>query len=598
MEVAIHMTRSIRSVNPVRGLSALMASIAALLVFFAVLAGGHRPDFSPPIRAASGGSGGSTAALDPRLARLASTAPHRLVEAIAQFKPGVTQSAARADVARVGGRVFGELHIIPALAVRLTAAQTRMLATSPDVHAVSLNSQVESSTWAVGGTTSNLQTTYNQTLNAPSLWFSGDTGSGVGVAVIDTGVDGNLPDFQSASGTSRVIATAVTNPSALTATDSYGHGTDVAAIIAGNGDRRATTDTLYGQYIGVAPNANLISIKASDETGTATVLNVIYGLQFAVDHQSQYNIRVVNMSLDAATAQSYKTDPLDAAAESAWMHGIVVVVAAGNRGTTPDAVQYAPANDPYVITVGATDENGSTYPGDDTLAAWSSRGTTQDGFQKPDVTAPGAHIVSLLAPNSAFASLCPACVVGGQYIKVSGTSLAAPMIAGVVADVLQVRPNLTPNQVKALLTQPAAFSNSSLSEVDASRLTWLSTPYPGANQGLTPNQLIMDSAGDINYAASSWSASSWSTATGAQSASFAASSWSCACAGAATSGVGTSASSWSASSWSQSSWSTLEPLEPEPGSVRATDTPAAKAIARAAEFASNLARQRAKGEAR
>jgi serine protease AprX len=390
----------------------------------------------------------------------------------------------------------------------------------------------------------------------------------------------------------------VTNPSAVTATDSYGHGTDVAGIIAGNGDRRATTDSLYGQYIGVAPNANLISIKASDETGTATVLNVIYGLQFAVDHQAQYNIRVVNMSLDAATAQSYKTDPLDAAAESAWMHGIVVVAAAGNRGSAPDAVQYAPANDPYVITVGAVDENASSNPANDTLAPWSSRGVTADGFHKPDVTAPGAHIVSILAPNSAFASLCPACVVGGQYIRVSGTSLAAPMIAGVVADVLQARPSLTPNQVKALLTAPGAFSNPSLSEVDAWRLMWLNTPYPGVNQGLTPNQLITDSSGDINYAASSWSASSWSAATGTQSASFAASSWSCTCAGAATSGVGTSASSWSASSWSQSSWSTLEPLEPKPGSVRATGTPAAKAIARAAEYASNLAHKHAKESAR
>jgi serine protease AprX len=172
------------------------------------------------------------------------------------------------------------------------------------------------------------------------------------------------------------------------------------------------------------------------------------------------------------------------------------------------------------------------------------------------------------------------------------------MIAGVVADVLQARPSLTPNQVKALLTEQAAFSNSALSEVDASHLTWLSTPYPGADQGLTANQLIMDSAGDINYAASSWSASSWSTATGTQSASFAASSWSCTCAGAGTSNVGTSASSWSASSWSQSSWSTLEPLEPKPGSVRATGTPAAKAIEHAAEYATNLAHEHAKGSAR
>ena len=106
------------------------------------------------------------------------------------------------------------------------------------------------------------------------------------------------------------------------------------------------------QYVGVAPNANLVSVKVSDETGKATVLDVIYGLQFAVEHQSQFNIRVINLSLDSTTPQSYKTDPLDAAVEAAWMHGIVVVAAAGNRGNASDAVQYSPANDPYVITVG------------------------------------------------------------------------------------------------------------------------------------------------------------------------------------------------------------------------------------------------------
>ena len=125
---------------------------------------------------------------------------------------------------------------------------------------------------------------------------------------------------------------------------------------------------------------------------------MIYGLQFAVEHQSQYNIRVINMSVDSTTPQSYKTDPLDAAVEAAWMHGIVVVASAGNRGTAPDAVQYSPANDPYVITVGGIDENGTANPSDDTVASWSSQGTTQDGIQKPDVYAPGrAHRVGARA---------------------------------------------------------------------------------------------------------------------------------------------------------------------------------------------------------
>jgi serine protease AprX len=461
-------------------------------------------------------------------------------------------------VAHAGGRVFGQLHIINALAVKLSAAEARKLAASPIVHAVSLNSVVKTqddgqwgSNWDFANSVASglLQTTYDRTLGVTGLWRYGITGNGVGVAVIDTGIAGNLPDFRASNGSSsRVVETAVTNPDAQTATDAYGHGTDVAGIIAGNGDNRNPSDPLYGKYIGVAPNANLISVKVSDESGNATVLDVIYGLQFAVDHRSDYNIRVVNMSLDATTPQSYKTDPLDAAAEAAWMNGLAVVVAAGNRGTASDAVQYAPANDPYVITVGAADENGSPDPSDDTIASWSSRGTTQDGFQKPDVYAPGRHIVSVLAPDSAFASWCPSCIVGGQYIMTGGTSMATPMIAGLVADLLQVHRDWTPDQVKGVLTSNWAASNS-LPEVNAVKaaLMWNA---PAADQGLTPNSLIADANGNIDYTRSSWSRSSWSTASGALSAAFARSSWSCTCSTTSAGAVDPSRSSWSRSSWS------------------------------------------------
>ena len=108
---------------------------------------------------------------------------------------------------------------------------------------------------------------------------------------------------------------------------------------------------MRGRYVGIAPDANLISVKVSDDQGEASVLDVIYGLQFVVDNKAAYNIRVVNLSLESTTPGSYKTDPLDAAVEAAWFKGIVVVTAAGNRGTAEDAVSYAPANDPYVIAV-------------------------------------------------------------------------------------------------------------------------------------------------------------------------------------------------------------------------------------------------------
>jgi serine protease AprX len=572
----------------VRALLTAVVMGAALLV--AAQLGGARssaPAAAIPASAltpASSGSGLSeaTGALDPRIGRLAAGTR---VQAIVQFQAGVPVSAARALVARAGGQVFAQLHIIPALAVRLTAGQARRLAADPAVHAVSLNATIRGSSAGFdplrrlvdGG----LGSAYDLSSGATALWRWGLTGRGIGVAVIDTGIDGQLPDFAAPSGGSRVIATAVTNPSARTVLDTYGHGTDVAGIIAGNGNLLSSSDPLRGRYSGVAPDANLISIKASDDTGAATVLNVIYGLQFAVDHAAQYNIRVVNLSLDAATPQSYTTDPLDAAAESAWMHGLVVVAAAGNRGSAPGAVSYAPANDPYVITVGATDAHGGIDPAADTIAPFSSRGVTQDGFAKPDVTAPGAHIISVLAPGSAFATLCPGCAIGGEYIKTSGTSMAAPVVSGLIADLLQAHGDLTPDEVKAIVTDPAAFSNPATRELSGFRALWVHPSAP-ANQGLTPNSLISDAAGNVDpsassWSASSWSASSWSAATGALAAGFAASSWSCTCSGAGTQPVGTSASSWSASSWSASSWSVLEPLVSDPETVP-TNSPAWRAI--------------------
>ena len=223
----------------------------------------------------------------------------------------------------------------------------------------------------------------------------------MGVAVIDTGIAGDLPDFRisSTDKRSRVIGSAVVNPDATTAGDRYGHGTHVAGIIAGDSDGRDVGDSKKGRFSGVAPGANLVSIKVSDDEGNATVLDVIAGIQFAMDHKAEYNIRVLNLSLESTVAESYKTDPLDAAVEAAWFDGIFVVAAAGNRGPGGDAVRFAPGNDPYIVTVGAVDDQGTKEIGDDLPATWSSRGTTQDGFSKPDIYAPGAKIVSTLAPG-------------------------------------------------------------------------------------------------------------------------------------------------------------------------------------------------------
>jgi serine protease AprX len=528
------------------------AATVALIVFATiVLIAGRGP--LPALGSRPAGEGSppnvaSSAPLDPRIASIASRHPAELIEAIAQFRASVSPARARADAARIGGRVTAQLHIIPALAVKLTAAQARSLAANPDLHSVSLNTQVKPQGEPGNLSADQLGTTFNQSLDAPALWHIGGTGAGVGVAVIDTGIDGGLPDFRSShDGRSRVSVSAVINPSAKTAADSYGHGTDVAGIIAGNSENRDPSDPLRGRFAGVAPNANLISIKVSDEQGNATVLDVIYGLQFALDFRHRYDIRVVNLSVDSTTPQSYTSDPLDAAVESAWLHGLVVVAAAGNRGTASDAVQYSPANDPYVITVGAVDEHGTPDPASHTIADWSSSGTTRDGYAKPDLYAPGAHIVSNLAPNSAFASMCPTCIVDAQYIRAGGTSMAAPMISGLVADVLELNPHWTPDQIKGALTDPNVWS-SGLPEVDALKIAGLRSP-PLADQKLTPNNLLTDGAGSIDYTRSSWSRSSWSVASGSLSSDFTRSSWSCNCSQTSAGQINPSRSSWSAANW-------------------------------------------------
>src|SRR5436190_991722 len=218
------------------------------------------------------------------LVRLAANHPGRSVEAIVQFENGVGPARAHRLVRANGGRVTGELPIINGLAARMSAARANSLAHVGGVRVVSLNAGVKKTGLVGGIDTSLLQTSYPDSVQATKAW-STSTGKGVGVAVVDTGIAGTLPDFRTSASdsTSRVVATVATNPYATSDNDSYGHGTHVAGIIAGDSNNRPSTDPLHGDYIGVAPDANLISVKIADEKGDATVLDAIYGLQFAVD---------------------------------------------------------------------------------------------------------------------------------------------------------------------------------------------------------------------------------------------------------------------------------------------------------------------------
>ena len=530
---------------------------------------------------------------------------------IVQLQAGVRLAEGRALVRAAGGRVTDELPIIRGLATRLPAGAVAVLARDPRVEAVTVNAGVVGTTVdletgaqdpaetatsevtpeptptatpeptptatpeptpmatpeptptatpdasrSAAIDTGRLATAYPYSVLAPQSWSSA-TGKGVGVAVIDTGIDGSLSDFNDAVGESRVVASVVTSPDATTAADTYGHGTHVAGIIAGNGNARAADDPLDGRYIGIAPEANLISIKAGDDDGHATILDAIFGLQFVIDHRDEFNIRVVNLSLESTVAQSYRVDPLDAAVESAYFHGILVVAAAGNHGATEDAANYAPGNDPFALSVGAVDDQGTQSRGDDVFTEWSSVGRTQDGFAKPEIGAPGAHIVSTLARDSAFASLCPSCIVDGEYIRAGGTSMAAPVVSGVAALMLELHPEWTPDQVKSTLIATGRNLDGGVDEANAQAALSTATPASGVNEGIVANDLVDVATGEIDYTRSSWSRSSWSSVEpDSLVAGWTRSSWSCACTGSEEDAVDPTRSSWSRSSWSRSSWST------------------------------------------
>src|SRR3954452_25335039 len=351
-----------------------------------------------------------------KLASTARKAPHRQVVAITQFKPGLSEAKARKIVRAHHGRITDRLPSIQGFAVKLPARQAKSLrAAKRYVVNVTLNTKVRNT--STGDASGLLATNYPKTVGADQLQASGITGKGVGVAVIDSGIAGDLADLKAADGSSRVT-NVIANPGASRPGDDIGHGTHVAGIIAGNSNNRAAGDPLKGSYVGIAPDADLVAVKTADDAGDSTVLDVINALQFVVEHKDELNIQVVNLSVSSDTPDSYLDDPLDAAVEFAWHSGIVVVAAVGNRGNAADAVQYAPGNDPFVISVGATDENAPADPGNDTLADFSSRGVTQDGFNKPEINAPGSHIASLAAPGGAFSQLCPNCVLSGTYFKV------------------------------------------------------------------------------------------------------------------------------------------------------------------------------------
>ncbi len=496
-----------------------------------------------------GNAAATTSAIDPILLADANSSPAQSESMIILSTDdvrGATDAFNRASAVDDGygaGTLRKELPLVGGVAVTLPAARVAMLAKIKGI-TVSLDATLKASNY--------------ENLPNTELWpyLSGNAHLWSGqkkrasqmptVAVIDSGIDTSIPDLANSLLVPQVnlCSLAPNSPG-----DGDGHGTFVSSILAGNGSG----------HVGAAPSAKLISLDVINDEGVATTSDVIAAAQWIVDHRHQYNIRVVNFSLNEVTPSHFVNNPLDKAVEKLWFSGVVVVTAAGNYSVDGQstAVRYAPANDPFVITVGALDSKGTLDYSDDTAASWSTWGHTLDGFSKPEIGASGRYMIGAVPSGSTLLSEFPNNVYSPGYLQLSGTSFAAPIVSGAVAQLLARHPNLTPDQVKAGLLlgserTPAATPGSlGLGEINVGRADGLlGRKLPSPNAAL--NQFVVDthSAGSIpHFDADAWTNAvlndpNWDSAT------WEAAWW--------TSGVSEAkywtSGSWKAKYWTSGSW--------------------------------------------
>jgi len=352
-------------------------------------------------------------------------------------------------VLSVGGTILTQYHLIDAVDAVIPTAVEPLLAALPGITVTpDVSVSVGSATESTGPHAPS--DVFLPETGATQLASAGDTGQGVTVAVLDTGID-NLPDFSG-----RLIGGVDLSGGNNPYQDSYGHGTFVAGLIAGDG---ASSD---GQYSGEAPGANLVSIKVAGADGITSLGTLISGLQWAVDHQSRYGIKVLNISLGVQPTESTVINPLDQAVEAVWNSGIAVVAAAGNAGPFNGTI-LSPGDDPLVITAGALDDMATPSPADDEMTNFSSVGpTSPDGWVKPDLVTSGRSVVSLAAPGSTVYQDYPSARIGAANFVGSGTSFSAAITSGAAALVLADNPGLSPDQIKARLlgnTSPGPVGN-------------------------------------------------------------------------------------------------------------------------------------------
>lgn len=318
------------------------------------------------------------------------------------------------------GIIHNRIGVVPSLVVELPYNSISELAKSKQVKRIWYDAQVKS-----------LLNTIVPVVGGIGVKKTGFTGKMVTIAVLDTGV---YPHEDLKYPTNRIIAWADFINNKPIPYDDNGHGTHVAGIIAGNGS------SSFGKYCGMAPDANLAVVKVLDQNGNGSLSAIIEGIDWCIKNRAKYNIRIINLSFGAIAQNSYRTDLLCRATSKAWENGIVVCTAAGNDGPGAGTIN-TPGINPKIITIGNLDHRRTVIYDDDQVHPTSSRGPTRDRIKKPDLLAPGTNIISLR--------------LGGGYRSLTGTSMAASLVSGAVALILEKDPKLQPNQVKRILLNNA-----------------------------------------------------------------------------------------------------------------------------------------------
>ena len=422
------------------------------------------------------------------------------------------------------GDVRQEFQSIDGAQLTLTGWQILRLAKKGFATSIMPNETVK----MAGGLVNSNNQLWPWAIGAPVDWLSQSPDAGT-IAVVDSGIDmTRTADFGNrVLGQINMASLSPNSPG-----DGYGHGTFVGSIAAG----------AASGYAGVAPKAELLSIDVMNDNGQATVADVVKAADWILANKTKYNIKVANFSLHAVNKASILFDPLDQAVEKLWLNGIVVVAAAGNYGTAgaPSGVNFAPGNDPFVITVGATDIGTSLRPGRGVAAPFSAYGYTPDGFSKPDIGAPGRYMIGAVPPGSMLTKLKPANVTDPVkgYMQLSGTSFAAPVVAGAAAELMAQHPDWTPDQVKGALMvtatpEPMAAKGSlGVGDVNIAAARWYRKSPPNPNAGLNKFVSAAVAGGTRTFDPHAW-----------QAAALADKAW--------------NAVAWSDVAWSDAAWSTV-----------------------------------------